>query len=481
MQSSNLLFLMVLAPLLGAVSQVVRPTKVLSITGAIISFFSLLFFFFQGDWSVGKEVVFFRSEWIPHYQAEFYLRINGMNFFPLLSLMIVSLILLFSFWNKKAFSPALNGLILLTQSFLTIALLSGDVFVQVVFWGASVVPIYFLSALFGERDGRAAFHYLMHSMVGVFLVFIGMMIVYYFASPHSFNIEQIREGQFHQAAASALGVSAPEWAFVFVCLGFFLRLPLFPFTGWMAGLTESLSVEMLVVHLGMFLTSTVVIFSQLVTMIFREQLINYAMVFWVLGLFSTLTGALMMISRKSFSQILSALGMVFSGTAMIALGSGNSFSLLSVVLSSLSTGLSVAGMAWIYSCLERRNLSWEQTGWKSTGILFSIQSAVFGNMAFIPASSAFIPLALMMSGAFEKAPVIALIAVLTFLIMIYGVFRVHQEKILGSTGEPIGLDIREKSVGVFIVIALLLFGIWPRELVKISQPAIGELLKIKGQ
>ncbi|MCM0604830.1 MAG: hypothetical protein KA715_01935 [Xanthomonadaceae bacterium] len=481
MHLSNLLILMIVSPLLGAVSQAFKPNRIFSFLASSIPTAILFFVFFQADWTTGKDLFFFRTEWIPHYQAELFLRINGINFLALLTVCLVSNVLLASFWKKKEYEPALSSMVLLTQAFSIISLLSGDLFVQAVFWGATAIPIYFLSALFGSKSGRSGFHFLIHSMLGVFLFFIGVLLVYYFSQPHSFDMAAIKAGLFQQSTDSFLGIAVPEWAFLFICFGVFLRLPLFPFTGWMTALTEELSVEMLVTHVGIFLTSTVVIFSQIIISVFGKQLTNFSLVFLVIGFLNAFIGVLLLVSGKSFPRIISAVGMLFFGIAIIALGSNNTFSVLSIVLSGLSVGMSVAGLAWIYSCLEAREYLWDRTGWKSTGLFFSLQSIIFSNIAFVPATSGFIPLALVLSGVFKKDPVVATICVIIGMLLAYAVFRIHDEKISGSSGEKIKLDAREKSIGILIVFLIVLLGVWPKELIKVSQPAVVELLKVVQQ
>ena len=468
---------MILAPLVGSIAQLFRPARWMTLLSAGIPIVCLIAFLFQGDWSLGKDIYSLKSEWVPHYQAEIFFRLNGLNVLPLLSLCGVSMFFLVSFFKKETFGQALFGLILLVQSFMTIALLSGDMFVQMVFWGATAVPLYFLSALFGSKNGKAGFHFLIYSILGTFFVFIGVLLIYYFSTPHTFDMTQIHSGQFQQSSQTVLGMSIPEWSFVFICLGFFLRFPLFPFSGWMATLADELSVEMLVVHLGLFLSSTSFIFTQLAISVFSNQINSYHMVFWIMGLVSAFLGSLQLVHRKSFSQILNAIGMMFTGATLIALGSAGALGTLSIGMMSVTVGVSVAGLAWIYSCLQQRDYSWDQAGWKSSGIFFSAQSVVFANLAVVPATSSFIPVALLLSGTFEKAPVIAIIYVVIRLIAVYGIFRVHQEKVLGGEGTKLNLDFREASVGVLLIVLTLLMGVWPREITKISQPAVGELIK----
>ena len=98
-----------------------------------------------------------------------------------------------------------------------------DLFLFYIFWEVTLVPMYFLIAVWGgARKEYAAIKFFIYTLAGSVFMLLGILALYFNSSPHTFDIvELIRQnGNFARVFQNII--------FAALFLGFAVKVPVFP-------------------------------------------------------------------------------------------------------------------------------------------------------------------------------------------------------------------------------------------------------------
>ncbi len=122
-----------------------------------------------------------------------------------------------------------NTLFLLITGSVFGLFLSGNLVFFYLFFELSEISMFFIIYLFGGYDRRyAAIKFLVYSLAASLALLVGIMVVYSGAAANTFSISSII------ALASSIPQSAQLLALALLLLAFLIKMPVFPFHGWMA-------------------------------------------------------------------------------------------------------------------------------------------------------------------------------------------------------------------------------------------------------
>src|SRR5512133_34941 len=143
--------------------------------------------------------------------------------------------------------PGYMVMLLLLQTGMMGTFVSLDMFLFYVFWEVMLLPMYFLIGIWGgPRKEYAAIKFFLYTLAGSVLMLIAIIGLYYNSlpstlvdgslTPHTFNLltlaEQGAKGVF-AAAPLLLGMKFTYVVFVFLFIGFAIKIPMFPFHTWL--------------------------------------------------------------------------------------------------------------------------------------------------------------------------------------------------------------------------------------------------------
>ncbi len=143
--------------------------------------------------------------------------------------------------------PGYMAMLLLLQTGMMGTFVALDMFLFYVFWEVMLLPMYFLIGVWGgPRKEYAAIKFFLYTLAGSVLMLIAIIGLYYNSlpstlvdgtvTPHTFNLltlaEQGRQGVF-AAAPLLLGMKFTYVVFVFLFIGFAIKIPMFPFHTWL--------------------------------------------------------------------------------------------------------------------------------------------------------------------------------------------------------------------------------------------------------
>ena len=124
----------------------------------------------------------------------------------------------------------LRRFLLLLQTAMLGVFMSLDMLLFFVFWELTLVPMYFIIAIWGgQRRAYAAIKFIIYTLIGSVLMFLGILTLYYqhylqFQN-YSFDLADLMR--------TSLSPSLQWWVFWAFFVGFAVKVPMFPFHTWL--------------------------------------------------------------------------------------------------------------------------------------------------------------------------------------------------------------------------------------------------------
>ncbi len=212
--------------------------------------------------------------WIRAFNVEYYVGVDGLSISMVLLSGLVSFVATIAsmpWWSgakagemagmhddghddphhPKHFSvrmvPGYMAMLLLLQTGMMGTFVALDMFLFYVFWEVMLLPMYFLIGIWGgPRKEYAAIKFFLYTLAGSVLMLLAIIGIYYTSggyhladgtqTPHTFNlIELARQGHAGQfgRASPILGFAFDKLVFVFLFIGFAIKIPMFPFHTWL--------------------------------------------------------------------------------------------------------------------------------------------------------------------------------------------------------------------------------------------------------
>jgi NADH-quinone oxidoreductase subunit M len=195
-------------------------------------------------------------QWIPAYNIEYFVGVDGLSITLVLLSALISFIATIAsmpWWPGNAHLddhhftqhgvPGYMAMLLILQTGMLGVFVSLDMFLFYVFWEVMLLPMYFLIGIWGgARKEYAAIKFFLYTLAGSVLMLLAIIGLYFngpevgAAHQHTFNILQMAEFGRQGGYASAplvLGMSFVRVAWVGLFIGFAIKIPMFPFHTWL--------------------------------------------------------------------------------------------------------------------------------------------------------------------------------------------------------------------------------------------------------
>ena len=166
-----------------------------------------------------------RATWIPTLRASYHLGVDGYSLLLVTMTALLGCVAMMSSWRSiEQRSKEYYAWSLLLQFAMQGVFLSLDGLLFFVFWELTLIPMYFLIAIWGgERRSYAATKFLIYTLAGSVVMFLGLLAVSY------------RAGTFDITQWSNIGLPPADqrWIFWALFAGFAVKVPMFPFHTWL--------------------------------------------------------------------------------------------------------------------------------------------------------------------------------------------------------------------------------------------------------
>jgi NADH-quinone oxidoreductase subunit M len=476
-----LFFPLVLATLGAFAPRAVAPLMLLVGSLVSLAYAVLMLFDFEGGSARLQYIT--NDKWIPELGIRYMLGVDGLNLWLLgLTTLLFAATALWLVVRPPAERVRLYAFhVGLAETAVLGAFMAQDLILFVLFFDLMLVPFYFLIGQWGGPDRVAAtFKLVVYTLVGSLLMLAAAVATGITANGgESFSIPRL--------AAERLDVGPQRWIFVAFALAFLIKMPAFPFHGWMPDGYRNMPLPVLAVFSAVLSKVAAYGFLRVVLPVFPDATEDFQTVMLLIALASILYG-----SAQAFTQTNTRLIVGYSSVAQLGFITLGIFALgeaagsQGALLQMLNHGLVVAPLFFIILLLQERTGSEDLREMGGVAFRAPVFSALFLIVAFatlaMPGSANFAGEFLILLGLFNAKIVFAIIAstgvVLASVYMLRMFIRAIHNRV-GPNVRSFDLGARDALVLVPLVLVILAFAVYPQQALDDSEASVERV--VRGQ
>ncbi len=415
-------------------------------------------------------------EWIQNPHILFQVSVDGLSLLMvLLTTTLIPVIILSSVSKEPENQRSFYALVLLMQFALIGVFTATDAFLYYIFWELALIPIYFIALLWGEGKNkefrhRAIFKFFIYTMAGSLFMLLGFIYLYQYA------------GGFGASELYGLHLSNKEQAFLFWAffVSFAVKIPVFPFHTWQPDAYNEAPAVGTMLLAGIMLKMGLYSLLRWLLPVLPHGVMLWTPVVIVLGIIGVIYGSVIAVRQSNLKKLFA-----YSSLAHVGLITAGIFSMTRAgfqgsVVQMIAHGVNVVGLFFAAEIIYRR------TGTLDISKLGGIRQVApkFGAVFMIimlasvalPITNGFIGEFLLLFGVYEYNTILGAVAGLTVILAAVYLFRMYQNVMLGEPNELTAnfADLTPSEFAAFVplVAAIFIFGIYPKPIMELAQPAL---------
>ncbi len=465
--------------LIGAVATLVSGDKLASKVALLFSLvafglsINLLLQFNQGT-DIG-----FVSNWIANPKVALALKADGLSMaMVLLTTALTPLIILSSFGNSFNNSKNFYALVLFMAFAMVGTFLAADGLLYYIFWELALIPIYFIALIWGNGDvderKKAVVKFFIYTLAGSLFMLVGF--AYLYSKAGSFLLEDLYKLE--------LSHCEQFWIFFAFFLAYAIKIPIIPFHTWQAKVYQKAPT------VGTMLLSGIMLKMGLYSVI-RWQLPiapdaakEYMPILIGLSIAGVIYGSIVALRQKDLKKLLA-----YSSLAHVGLIAAGCYTLTAdglngAVYQMIAHGFVIVGLFFaaevIFRRFETRKID-DLGGIRSqaSGFTSMFMILVLASVA-LPGTYNFVGEFTVLYSLSQVNLWFAVIGGTTIILGAYYMLKMFQNVMLGETNTKVFADVTVSEAIVFVAIIgfLLFFGLYPKPINDLVNPAIKEILAV---
>ena len=498
-------------PLVGVLIMLFIPkadealTKAVAIATAAATLAVGVFTLIQFNYDKAGEMQFVANhEWISVIKSSYYIGLDGISL-PLyfLSMVITLLVMIYS-WdhvpspgNPKAFF----SLMLVLQTGMAGTFIARDLVLFFVFFELVLLPMYFMIGVWGgENRQYASLKFFLYTMFGSALMLVAFLALFFKTGAESFSIPYLIENGMNISRNTQI------WIFAGMFVGFAVKVPMFPFHTWLPDAHTQAPTQGSVILAAILLKLGTYGFVRIAIPVLPEAAKAWAPYIGLLAVIGIIYGALGCLAQTDMKRLIAFSSVAHMGFVMLGISTLTDFGVNAAMFGMVAHGL-ITGMLFFvagsvkerYHTLEIKRLSgmlvqMPKLGW-ILGFCAMASLGLPGLAGFwgeFPAIlAAYQPADGLPVETFRTFMVIAAIGTVfaaAYLLWLYqrtAFGEPNPEFASHGHGDDHHSDIHDVNKFEWIawtplLIAIVLFGVYPQLMFKVLDPAVGVTLKAFG-
>src|SRR3954470_20643581 len=351
--------------------------------------------------------------WIKTLGIRYKLGVDGLNLWLIaLTTLLFAAVTVWLFLRPVERPRLFTFHVALAETAVLGAFLAQDLALFVLFFDLMLVPFYFLVGQWGAGPDRVAATYklIIYTLVGSLLMLAGAVATAVLSADGSLTFV------LSDLARANLAASTQRWIFVTFALAFLIKMPLFPFHGWMPDAYRTMPLPALAIFSGVLSKVAAYGFLRIVLPLFPEAAKDFQSLILILALLSIIYG-----SAQAFTQTNARLVLGYSSVAQLGFIVLGIFALdpegrgaQGAVLQMVNHGLVVAPLFLIIVLLAERSGTEDITRMGGLALGAPVLAALFLIVSLatlaMPGSANFVGEFLILLGLFKTKLAISIIA-----------------------------------------------------------------------
>ena len=468
-----LIVLLILVPLIGGLLAMLLPEKmaypfamITSVSTLVIAAVSYM------QYAQGAELIIDHN-WIDIVGARFHVGLEAGDGLAVLMMMLTAIVFPFIFISLRNKQPekvnTFYSLMLFAQAGLMGVFLAKDALLFYVFWEVALIPVYFLSSMYGgPRRIPVTFKFFVYTFAGSLIMLVAILLIYRHAPIRSFSWDSF------VSIGQAMPASEQTWLFWMMFIAFAIKMPVFPFHTWQPDAYEqsatpvTIVLSAIMVKMGLF---AVVRWLLPVIPLGSAQWMNVVI---MLSVISVVYASCMAIVQTNIKRMIAYSSIAHIGLMCAAIFSHQILGMQGAAIQMFNHGITIAGLWMMVGIIEHRFGTQdmrEMGGVAKVAPLFTIGLVVMSlaNIA-LPLTNGFIGEFMMFNGLFKTvSPYHTLFTVFAGLgIILAAVYTLTmiQKVAYGpentKTASFTDLTMNELVVMIFFVVMILVLGFYPK-------------------
>jgi NADH-quinone oxidoreductase subunit M len=378
-----------------------------------------------------------RRPWIPTFNIEFFMGIDGVSITMVLLTALLCFICIFASWGIEKAVKGYFALFLLLDTGMMGVFCALDFFLFYIFWEVMLLPMYFLIGIWGgPRREYAAIKFFLYTLFGSVLMLIAMLALYFYNDPHTFDMTKLWSVQYsNDPVFWGLGFQQLVWLALFI--GFAIKIPAFPFHTWLPDAHVEAPTAISVILAGVLLKMGTYGILRINFPILPDATLYFApTLLAALGAWNIVYGAFCAMAQQDLKKLVAYSSISHMGYVMLGMAAFTPQGINGAVLQMFNHGTITAMLFLLVGVIYDRAHHRDINGFGGLAAIMPVYTGVTALAFFaalgLPGLSAFISEVLVLLGAWKPYPVLTVIGasavVLTAAYMLWTMQRMYLGK-----------------------------------------------------
>jgi NADH-quinone oxidoreductase subunit M len=417
-----------------------------------------------------------KAAWIPQLSIFYRLGVDGISLWLVVLNAFLTVIAVLATPVTRR-TGGFVGMMLAMSAGLAGVFLATDLVLFYVFWEAMLIPAYFLLFLYGEGDRPrwAALKFVLYTLVGSLLMLVGVIGEYVATGKQTFDL-------------ATLATLAPSPAIQFglfsvFALAFAIKTPLFPFHSWLPDAYMAAPTPMLITFAGVMGKAGAYGFLRIAVPLFPTPVLwwDWRWVIPVLAVAAITWGALMAIAQRDMKLLVAYSSVSHMGFIVLGIFAFNVQGQQGAVLQMVNHGIIVPALFLLVAWIADRTGTRDRSAFAGLAGRMPVMAGVFIVVTLaalgLPGLNSFVGEFMTLLGAWQRAPVLAVLGALGLVLAPVYMLRLYQGAMQGEPTEKRAMpDIHTAQLVLLAPLVLLMFvlGLYPNLLTQLMS-AVGQV------
>ena len=426
----------------------------------------------------GNGAVDFNAPWIPVLNAQFLLHADGLaKILVLLTAISFPAIIIATSQNQPKQKNIFLSLLLFTQCGLMGVFLSGDALLFYFFWELALIPVYFLSSIWGgEKRIAVTFKFFIYTFLGSLMMLIGIIYVYMHTSDQSFLIQSF-------AKANLTG-GQQVTAFALFFIAFAIKMPIFPLHTWQPDAYEQAPTAVTMVMSAVMVKMGLYGILRWLLPLFPTAFVAHIHVVVILSVIGILYASFIAIRQDDIKRLIAYSSIAHIGLMNAAIFSHHQIGIQGAMFQLFSHGINVLGLWIIADIIEQQTgtRSMQQMGGlakKQPTLAILLVGFALANIA-LPLTNAFVGEFLMFNSLFQYNVWVGAAAGVSIILAAIYTLNMVQKVAYGEVSTQINQmqTINKPAQIVLIVLLIIVFvtGVFPQPLFDLTADSLQQII-----